>query len=101
MEMIAMGRRQGAHHHRAVLARGRVFGVARQLLEQGQGLELEGVELERIACRRHGGPFPERVRVLPSSRAPRKPAAGESGCRAIGPGCGAPLYIPVTGTWVP
>jgi hypothetical protein len=56
MKMIAMRRRRAADQEIAILALGTaVVGNTRQRLKQGQGLELQMVEIERVVFGRHVG----------------------------------------------
>ena len=59
MEMVAMRLGQGADHHRAVrVGRVGVAGQPGQLLQDGQCLGLERVELQRVGPVRHGRRLP-------------------------------------------
>ena len=54
VEMIAV-RIGRAHDNASVFRRPHIFGKPRELLQQGQSLELQGVETERVFLGRHRG----------------------------------------------
>ena len=56
MEMVAVGVGQlGDREATSRIPCGRLPGDARQLLQQGQSLQLQGVEIERVAFGKHRG----------------------------------------------